>query len=144
MLADSNHPDGTAVYAELGGEDSVLRAPEVNHDTVGVIQTEGIDTVEVDRYIGKRSMQGSQPRTAIGMVDENHYVFVVVDGRSTGYSRGMTLIELAQLFQDLGCTVAYNFDGGGSATMYFNGELVNNPLGEGDERGTSDIVYIAG
>jgi hypothetical protein len=103
---------------------------------------EGIDTVEVDRYIGKRSMQGSQPRTAVGMIDENHYVFVVVDGRSTGYSRGMTLIELAELFQDLGCTVAYNLDGGGSATMYFYGELVNNPLGEGDERGTSDILYV--
>jgi exopolysaccharide biosynthesis protein len=103
---------------------------------------EGIDTVEVDRYMGKRSMQGSQPRTAVGMVDENHYVFVVVDGRSTGYSRGLTLIELAELFQDLGCMVAYNLDGGGSATMYFNGELVNNPLGEGDERGTSDILYI--
>jgi exopolysaccharide biosynthesis protein len=103
---------------------------------------EGIDTVEVDRYIGKRSMQGSQPRTAVGMIDENHYVFVVVDGRSTGYSRGLTLIELAELFQDLGCTVAYNLDGGGSATMYFYGELVNTPLGEGDERGTSDILYV--
>lgn len=104
---------------------------------------EGIDTVEIDRYIGKRSMQGSQPRTAVGMIDEGHYVFVVVDGRADGYSRGMTLTELAALFQELGCTVAYNLDGGGSATMYFNGELVNSPVGRSTERGTSDILYIA-
>ena len=103
---------------------------------------EGIDTVEVDRYIGKRSMQGSQPRTAVGMIEPGHYVFVVVDGRAEGYSRGMTLPELADVLQRLGCTVAYNLDGGGSATMYFNGELVNNPVGRGTERGTSDILYI--
>ncbi len=44
--------------------------------------------------------------------------------------------------QGLGATTAYNLDGGGSSTMYFNGELVNNPLGKGKERGTSDILYI--
>ena len=49
---------------------------------------------------------------------------------------------LAQIMQDLGATTAYNLDGGGSSTMYFNGELVNNPLGKEEERGTSDILYI--
>jgi exopolysaccharide biosynthesis protein len=44
--------------------------------------------------------------------------------------------------KDLGCTTAYNLDGGGSSAMYFNGELVNNPLGRGKERGVSDILYI--
>jgi exopolysaccharide biosynthesis protein len=46
--------------------------------------------------------------------------------------------------QGLGATTAYNLDGGGSSTMYFGGELVNDPLGRGDERGTSDILYIGG
>jgi len=104
---------------------------------------QGIEDVEVDRYIGKRSIQGAQPRTGIGMIEPGHYVLVVVDGRSPGYSRGMTMTEFAQLFQDLGCTVAYNLDGGGSATIYFNGEVVDDPLGHGHERGTSDILYIA-
>jgi len=40
-------------------------------------------------------------------------------------------------------SLRYNIDGGGSSTMYFNGGLVNNPLGENKERGTSDILYIA-
>ena len=103
---------------------------------------DGIEDVEVDTNFGNHSIQGNQPRTGIGIIDDNHFVFVVADGRSTGYSRGVTMTEFAEIFQGLGATVAYNLDGGGSATMYFNGELVNNPLGEGDERGTSDILYI--
>jgi exopolysaccharide biosynthesis protein len=105
---------------------------------------DGIETAEVDTNFGNHSIQGDQPRTAVGVIDENHLVFVVVDGRSPGYSAGVTLTELAGIFQDLGATTAYNLDGGGSSTMYFNGNLVNEPLGEGQERGTSDILYIEG
>jgi exopolysaccharide biosynthesis protein len=103
----------------------------------------GIEDVEVDTNFGNHSIQGEQPRTAVGIIDENHLVFVVVDGRSPGYSAGVTMTGLAAIMQDLGATTAYNIDGGGSSTMYFNGELVNNPLGENKERGTSDILYIA-
>lgn len=103
---------------------------------------DGIDTVEVDTNVGNHSIQGEQPRTAVGVIDENHLVFVVVDGRNEGYSRGATLPELAQIMADLGATTAYNLDGGGSSTMYFNGEVVNQPS-NGGERGTSDILYVA-
>ncbi|NHW48327.1 phosphodiester glycosidase family protein [Paenarthrobacter sp. MSM-2-10-13] len=103
----------------------------------------GIEDVEVDTNFGNHSIQGEQPRTAVGVIDENHLVFVVVDGRSPGYSSGVTMSGLAQIMKDLGATTAYNMDGGGSSTMYFNGSLVNNPLGENKERGTSDILYIA-
>ncbi len=103
----------------------------------------GIDQVEVDTNFGNHSIQGNQPRTGIGLIDTNHFVFVVVDGRSEGYSRGVTMTEFAQIFDDLGVEVAYNLDGGGSSTMVFDGDLVNNPLGKGAERGTSDILYVA-
>lgn len=104
----------------------------------------GIEDVEVDTNFGNHSIQGEQPRTAVGVIDGNHLVFVVVDGRSPGYSAGVTMTGLAEIMQSLGASTAYNVDGGGSSTMYFNGELVNNPLGENKERGTSDILYIAG
>lgn len=104
---------------------------------------DGISNVEVDTNFGNHSIQGNQPRTGIGIIDNNHFVFIVVDGRSEGYSKGVTITEFAQIFKDLGCTEAYNIDGGGSSTMYFNGQLVNNPLGKNRERGTSDILYIA-
>ena len=104
----------------------------------------GIDTVEVDTNVGNHSVQGQQPRTGVGVVAANHVLFVVVDGRSAGYSRGVTMTEFAEIFVELGATVAYNLDGGGSSAMVFNGSLVNNPLGKGQERGTSDILYVAG
>lgn len=70
--------------------------------------------------------------------------FVVSDGR-TSESEGLSLSELAEFMQSLGVTCAYNLDGGGSSTMYFNGEIVNNPTTSGKtikERSVSDIVYI--
>ncbi|SCX44621.1 Tat (twin-arginine translocation) pathway signal sequence [Klenkia marina] len=103
----------------------------------------GIDSVEVDTNVGNHSIQGDQPRTAVGVIDSNHLVFVVVDGRAEGYSEGVTLPELAEIFVGLGAVTAYNIDGGGSSTMVFDGALVNDPLGKGTERGTSDVLYIA-
>lgn len=90
-----------------------------------------------------RHVQHSNPRTAIGQISPLHYLFIVVDGR-TDESEGMTLQELAQEFVDRGATVAYNLDGGGSAAMWLNGNLVNNPTdGHKDgERKISDIIYI--
>jgi exopolysaccharide biosynthesis protein len=104
---------------------------------------DGIDTVEVDTNFGNHSIQGEQPRTAVGVIDANHLVFVVVDGRSPGYSRGATLPELAEIMTGLGAETAYNFDGGGSSTMVFAGEVLNQPS-NGGERATSDILYVAG
>jgi exopolysaccharide biosynthesis protein len=102
----------------------------------------GIDEVEVDTNIGNHPIQGQQPRTGIGMISPNHLVFIAADGRSRGYSKGVTMPEFATLFRELGAKVAYNLDGGGSTTMYFNGAVVNSPLGKNKERGTSDILYI--
>lgn len=104
----------------------------------------GIDQVEVDTNFGNHSIQGNQPRTGVGVLGQNHLVFIVVDGRSDGYSRGVTMPEFAYMFKELGCVSAYNLDGGGSSVMVFNNQLVNKPMGGTKERGTSDILYIAG
>ena len=88
----------------------------------------------------------SNPRTAIGYLGNNHYVFVVSDGR-TSESAGLSLYELASFTKELGVKDAYNLDGGGSSTMVFKGEIINNPTTSGrsgEERAVSDIVYIGG
>lgn len=104
--------------------------------------------VNGDVVVGESTEVGkamaSNPRTAIGIIDELHYVFVVADGRSSE-SEGLSLYELAQVMKDLGCETAYNLDGGGSSTMYFNGQVINKPTTSGrsiKEREVSDIVYI--
>lgn len=85
------------------------------------------------------TLTDKHPRCAIGYYAPGHYAFVLVDGRQK-HSAGMTLAELAQLFESLGCSMAYNLDGGRSAQMAFGGKLTNQPYRDGRE--VSDIVYI--
>ena len=98
--------------------------------------------------VGKNQEVGqamaSNPRTAIGIIDENHYIIVVSDGR-TSESEGLTLYQLAEVMKSYGAKTAYNLDGGGSSTLYFNGQVINKPTTGGNkisERAVSDIVYI--
>lgn len=99
----------------------------------GVIQ-EGLDK----HYLRKKN-----PRCAVGMIDPYHYMLIVVDGRDDGYSTGMTLVELADLFASYGCEVAYNLDGGQSATMTFMGENLNQYGGSHTgQRGVPDSLMF--
>lgn len=86
------------------------------------------------------SVAPANPRAAIGYFAPGHYIMVVVDGRQEGYSKGMTMKELSQLFYNLGCVDAYNLDGGQTAQMVFMGNTVNQPYNGG--RNVSDIVAI--
>ena len=98
--------------------------------------------VTEDEEVGKAMTDN--PRTAIGIIDNLHYVLVVSDGR-TDESDGLTLYELSEFMMSIGAETAYNLDGGGSSTMVFNGEIINNPTTNGNkikERSVSDIVYI--
>lgn len=107
-----------------------------------VLVENGEIAVDENTEVGKA--MASNPRTAIGIIDNLHYIIVVADGRSSE-SQGLSLYELAEVMQEYGCTTAYNLDGGGSSTMYFNGQVINNPTTNGKtfkEREVSDIVYI--
>ncbi len=81
----------------------------------------------------------ANPRTAIGYYEPGHYCMVVADGR--GESAGFTLPDLSRLFYDLGCTAAYNLDGGNSSIMVWNNAVINDPSGGGRE--SSDALLIA-
>lgn len=98
-------------------------------------------TVSSSSEVGQA--MSSNPRTAIGIIDENHYIIVVSDGR-TSESAGLSLYQLAEVMQSYGVQTAYNLDGGGSSTLYFNGQVINKPTTNGNisERSVSDIVYF--
>ena len=103
---------------------------------------DGKISVTTEDEVGKAKT--SNPRTAIGLIDKLHYVFVVADGR-TSESEGLSLYQLAEFMEKFNVETAYNLDGGGSSTMYFNGNVVNRPTTGGNsisERSVSDIVYI--
>lgn len=128
--------------SEVSAEELLSRGAEQILSFGPALLTNGTLQVTEGQEVGKA--KASNPRTAIGILGEGHYVFVVSDGR-TRESEGLSLYELAEFMQGLGVTCAYNLDGGGSSAMYFNGEIVNNPTTDGrniKERSVSDIVYI--
>ena len=73
-----------------------------------------------------QSIDGRNPRTAIGYTKDNDLILLTADGRE-GSSVGLTLYELAVLMKSLNCENAINLDGGGSTVMYVNGQIVNRP-----------------
>lgn len=156
VLYRSNKRSGSNDVLAVYNDGSFVTMKEENVDAQnlldsGVLQLFSFGPTLVDN--GQISVSANQeveqsmnsnPRTAIGMISPLHYVFVVSDGR-TSESAGLSLVQLAAVMQDAGCQCAYNLDGGGSSTMWFMGDVVNNPTTNGNsisERKVSDIVYI--
>ncbi|MGB4660160.1 MAG: phosphodiester glycosidase family protein [Mobilitalea sp.] len=91
-------------------------------------------------FVSDGHVSSINPRSALGYYEPGHYCMVVVDGRQSGYSAGMTLTELSSLLEELGCTSAYNMDGGKSSSMTFDDAEVNQPTDGGRE--VSDCILI--
>ena len=129
-------------------EDQISAEQLVNDGVVNLLAfgpalvENGEIAVDTNTEVGQA--MASNPRTAIGVIDENHYIIVVSDGR-TSESEGLSLYQLAEVMKSYGVKTAYNLDGGGSSTLYFNGQVINKPTTGGNkisERAVSDIVYI--
>jgi len=88
----------------------------------------------------KGLMHMRHPRTAFGW-SKSHYYLVEVDGRQLDVSVGMTFQELAEYMLKLGCEHAMNLDGGGSATLWFLGDVRNSPS-EGRERPAPNALVV--
>jgi exopolysaccharide biosynthesis protein len=134
-------PDGTMKVFDVGEADADSLLAQGIQTTYsfgptlingGVIQ-EGLD---------KARLRKANPRTAVGMIEPGHYLLIVVEGRSSR-AKGMTLVELADLFASYDCEVAYNLDGGQSSTMTFMGENINEYQGSlTGQRGVPDALMF--
>lgn len=82
--------------------------------------------IQVSESLAIGPYSDDNPRTAIGMIEPLHYLFVVSDGR-TNTDKGLTPYQLAELMRDMGAQLVYNLDGGGSSTMVYEGEIINFP-----------------
>ncbi len=87
-----------------------------------------------------RSMFERHPRSAVGF-SKTHIYLVEVDGRQRGLSVGMTLEELGEYMAKIGCEEAINLDGGGSATFWHRGRVVNSPC-DGSERPVANALVV--
>ena len=131
------------IYENQISADQLVKDGVVNLLAFGPALVEnGEVAVGTNEEVGQA--MASNPRTAIGIIDENHYIIVVSDGR-TSESKGLSLYQMAEVMKSYGVKSAYNLDGGGSSTLYFNGQVINKPTTGGNrisERAVSDIVYI--
>lgn len=96
---------------------------------------------------GKETIKGDggwgiAPRTAIGQRKKDGAILMlVIDGRQVS-SVGATLKDVADIMLQYGAYNATNLDGGSSSTMYYNGEVINNPCDPLGERSVPSIVYV--
>jgi Tol biopolymer transport system component len=108
-------------------------------DTVGgtplLVRDGKVEAEECPQAICRRN-----PRTAIGVTSTGRILLVVIDGRRSD-SRGVTLVELAQVMRKLHATFALNLDGGGSSTMVVKGKVMNKPS-DGKQRKVSSAVLV--
>lgn len=80
---------------------------------------------DMDEWAG--NLRIPTPKTAVGIKNESTLIFLVVDGRQPGYSKGVTGSQLADLLIFLGVTEAAILDGGASSEIIYNNEIVNRP-----------------
>ena len=88
------------------------------------------------------------PRSAIFRTKDKRTVLITVDGRSPGNADGVSIPELAHLIRILGGHDALNLDGGGSTTLWMEGQSVlnhpsdNRKFDHEGERNVSNIIYV--
>ncbi len=111
----------------------------INAFTFGPALVIDSEVQKVDTKYGYNP-NGKEPRMAIGQMGELSYVLVMAEGR-TENSKGVTHQELADYMGELGCTQAFNLDGGNSAVMVYNGAFYGARTG--NERAQSDMIYFA-
>ncbi|PTT02976.1 hypothetical protein DBR11_03670 [Pedobacter sp. HMWF019] len=83
----------------------------------------------------------SRARSAIGYTSSNKIVILAVEGNNSNGGTGLTLAELAQMMEEIGCIEALNLDGGGSTTLTVNGQQTVKPS-DGTERGVMTALII--
>ena len=135
------YPDGV-IKTHVGGTyqiDEILAGNPLQVWSFGPVLLDENGQVR-DHYEVSTAVSYPNPRSAIGYYEPGHYCLVIVDGRQEGHSAGMRIPQLAQVFADLGCTAAYNLDGGGTAVMLFEGDLYSRQSNGGRELG--DILVI--
>lgn len=114
----------------------------------GTPRDEDSDFHITDRYSKWNNYESSvgfpvpNPRTAVGQAADGHFIFMTVDGRMRGFSRGVTFPELSHMMYEEGASVAYNMDGGGSEIMIFRGKELTKQYSEDAKRIPGDYICI--
>ncbi|HLE98742.1 MAG TPA: phosphodiester glycosidase family protein, partial [Gaiellaceae bacterium] len=120
-------PDWSTVSDAIGGGPLLVR--------------DGKPVYRANETFTTRQLAPRGPRSAVGQRADGRILLVTTDGRQPGYSVGMTNYELALALTRLGAVRAMALDGGGSATMAFEGTVLNRPS-DGRERSIGNALML--
>ena len=135
------YPDGRMEVYDYNGTTAKALKKQGASDVLcfgPILLKDGQITPQAERISKKL---GNDPRTALGMAEIGHYVAVMVEGR-TKASKGCTLLRLAELMREKKCVLAFNLDGGGTSSMTFMGELLNQNTYSAHLRGQAELLGI--
>lgn len=118
-VTTTTSPDLSGVTTAIGGGPALVRGGKV---------------------VARDEIRVRNPRTAVGW-DRDCIYLLQVDGRQRHVSEGMTTDELSDYLVRLGCEAAMSLDGGGSATCWFYGQVMNQPS-EGFERDMANALVV--
>ncbi len=122
-------PDWSGVTEALGGGPLLVR--------------DGRAVLDAGEAFPVRDLALRQPRAAVGQTADGRILLVAADGRSLGYSSGLTTFDLALAMVRLGAITAAALDGGSSTAMAFEGRLLNRPADPSGERPIADALLVA-
>jgi Phosphodiester glycosidase len=130
-------------YDPLEGEPQTWSFAQDIVGGAGLLIRDGqdVDDWTVEAF-NKGFAEGRHPRTMIGTAQDGAIWLVTVDGRQPQLSVGLTLLELRALARKLGLVNALNLDGGGSTTMWVQGQVVNSPSDVTGPRKVSDALIV--
>ena len=98
-------------------------------------------TLFTPRYYPIGENTGHYPRAALCQLGQCHYM-VAIANSIPGYEKLPTLAKFGDCLLSKGITTAYTLDGGQTAVLAMNGEMIN-PVEYGSQRRISDIFYFA-
>jgi hypothetical protein len=102
-----------------------------------------LDDGEIEPFEDNLGASKRNPRTMVCASDDFLY-FVVVDGRQSGYSAGMTATEMGRFCAGtLEAEWGINQDGGGSSTMWIDGTIVNRPSDGAPRQVANGLMMVA-
>ncbi|MDP3666187.1 MAG: phosphodiester glycosidase family protein [Sediminibacterium sp.] len=93
------------------------------------------------KFAGK-AINDKHPRTAMGYTADDKLILMVIEGRFPGKAEGASLIQEAQMLQQIGCIEALNLDGGGSSCLLINGKQTITPSDKEGQRAVPAVVVI--
>jgi len=125
---------GILLVRSLDAEDVVAGVPQL-------IKNGKIDITWEKEKSSKSFVETRHPRTAVAMLRDGKFLMITADGRSD-VSGGLGLQDLAEYLLSLGAVDAMNLDGGGSTTMFLDGNVVNKPSDKEGERKVSDALLV--